>query len=49
MLVNCYPAGEERQAVLDAVYTHADGIAKDLGVPLGEFVIPDIEKLAPQA
>lgn len=48
MLVNCYPAGEERQAVLDAVYTHADGIAKDLGVALGEFVIPDIEKLAPQ-
>jgi hypothetical protein len=50
MLVNCYPAGEERQAVLDAMYTHADGIAKDLGVPLGEFVIPDIEAVqAPQA
>ena len=50
MLVNCYPAGEERQAVLDAVYTHADGIAKDLGVALGEFVIPDIEAVqAPQA
>ena len=43
MLVNCYSAGGEREAVLDSIYTFADSIAKELGVPLGSFVIPDIE------
>lgn len=43
MMVNCYTAGGEREAVLDSVYTFADSIATDLGVSLGSFVIPDIE------
>lgn len=33
----------DRQAVLDVLHTFADGIAKDLGVDLGSFVLPDIE------
>jgi len=29
--------------VTDILHTHADSIAKDLGVDLGSFVIQDIE------
>jgi MoxR-like ATPase len=34
---------KDRPAVTDILHTHADGIAKDLGVDLGSFVIQDIE------
>lgn len=34
---------KDQPAVLDTLHTFADGIAKELGVDLGSFVIPDIE------
>lgn len=34
---------KDRPAVVDVLHTYAQGIATDLGVGLGSFVIPDIE------